>query len=169
MRFRGLMFCTLALTIAVPTLRAQVSDQDKTFLKDSTESNWDEISLGKLALEKSKNADVRMFATKMIHDHTMLNESMKPFAMKWNITPPEHKDMTGDAKYVELKALTGDEFNKHYISSMLADHDEDLKKFDDEIASTHDAHYKAALIKARGVVAMHDKMIHGIAAKYKIS
>lgn len=169
MRFRSLILATLAFSVAVLAVCAQVTDKDKTFLKDSTEANWDEISLGKLALEKSKNADVRMFATKMIHDHTMLNESMKPFAMRWNINPPDHKDMMGGAKYAELKMLTGDEFDKHYISSMVADHDEDLKKFDDEIASTHDASYKAALIKARAVVKKHDEMIKGIAAKHHIS
>jgi putative membrane protein len=169
MRIRGFMIATLALTFAVPMIHAQVTDQDKTFLKNSAEGNHDEIDLGHLALEKSKNEDVRMFAKKMIHDHFQLLENMKPFAMRWHVTVPDHKDADGDAKYAELKLLTGDEFDKHYITSMVADHQEDLKKFQDEIAATHDPAYKAALIKASKVIEGHLTIIQGIANKYHLS
>jgi putative membrane protein len=171
MRIRGMMVALLALTCSVPAVLAQsqTADQDKTFLKDATEGSLKEIGLSKLALEKSKDADVRMFATKMIHDHTMLINSMKPFAERWQVTPPAHMSATADAKYAELKVLTGDTFNKAYIKAMVADHHEDLGKFDNEIASTQNASFKAAVTKGRSIVQQHTDMIDGIAKKDGVS
>jgi putative membrane protein len=168
MRIRGFLLATLLLTCSAPILLAQ-SDQDKTFLKDSAESGHDEIDLSKLALQKSHNADVRMFANKMIHDHTMLINSMKPFAVKWGVTPPTHMDAAGDAKYAELKVLTGETFDKEYIKAMVSDHQDALQKFDSEINSTQDARYKTAVANGRAVVQKHLDIITGIAHKYNIS
>ena len=54
---------------------------DKTFIKDASEGSLAEINFAKLALEKSKDPNVRKFAEKMITDHEKLINSMKPFAV----------------------------------------------------------------------------------------
>ncbi len=59
------------LTLAPAFAHAQTAtDKDKQFLKDTAEDSNYEIKTGQLALQKSSSADVKQYATMIIHDHT---------------------------------------------------------------------------------------------------
>jgi len=135
---------------------------DKTFIKDASEGSLAEINFAKLALEKSKDPNVRKFAEKMITDHEKLINSMKPFAVKYDVKPSGTPIMD-HAKYQELKMKSGTDFDRAYVEAMVKDHNDDLKKFLDEENSTADPDLKAAVAKGEKVVYMHTTMIDSIA------
>ena len=165
---------TLALSAAlvactVPAAFGQAfSDHDKSFLKAAAEDNMAEIRDAQIALKTSHNSDVRMFAQKMLTDHTMLLNGIKPVAAKAGVKLPDSPDLAEDATYAKLKIETGDTFDKGYVKSMVSDHHADLDKMKQENQATNNPDIKTLTAKASTVIAAHTKMIDGIAGKMGI-
>jgi putative membrane protein len=136
---------------------------DKTFLTDAAEGNLAEINYAKLALQKSGDKNVREFATKMIKDHEMLNESMKPFAKQLGVKEPSGPPLTDHVKYEELKMKSGIAFDRAYVEAMVKDHHDDLQAFIDEENKTADPALKAETAKGEAVIREHTEMIDKIA------
>jgi putative membrane protein len=135
---------------------------DKSFIKDASEGSLAEINFAKLALEKSKDPNVRKFAEKMITDHQKLIEDMKPFAVKYDVKVSGTPVMD-HAKYQELKMKSGIDFDRAYVEAMVKDHNDDLKNFINEENTTADPDLKATVAKGEKVVLEHTEMIDGIA------
>jgi putative membrane protein len=118
------------------------TDQDKEFLMKSAEGNMAEIELSKLALQKSQNDEVKQFAKKMVDDHTMLINDMRPFADEMGITPPSKLNPNHQILFDRLKGLSGTQFDKEYISAMVANHHNALSEFKAEESSTNNPDLK---------------------------
>ena len=86
-----------------------------------------DIEAGKQALDKSKNADVRNFAQRMVADHTSVNDQALALVKKLNVTPednPTSQSLTqaADAERKKLAGLDGAAFDKAYINNEVAYH-----------------------------------------------
>lgn len=160
----GMMFAMagLAACLSAPVVAQDTKSADKDFIKDASEGSLAEVNFAKLALEKSKDPNVRKFAEKMIHDHEMLINNMKPFAAKYNVKP-SGTPMMDHAKYQELKMKSGTDFDRAYVEAMVKDHHEDMKKFMDEESKTSDPDLKATVAKGEKVIKEHTEMIDNIA------
>jgi putative membrane protein len=135
---------------------------DKAFIKDASEGSLAEVNFAKLALQKSQDPNVRKFAERMVHDHEMLIEQMKPFAVKYNVHP-SGTPVLDHAKYEELKMKSGTDFDRAYVEAMVKDHNDDLQKFITEENSTSDPELKATVAKGEKVILEHTEMIDNIA------
>jgi putative membrane protein len=154
----GLAFGTCGAAFAQDSTKAA----DKTFINDASEGSLAEVNFAKLALEKSKDPNVRKFAEKMIHDHEMLINDLKPFTVKYDVRP-SGTPMMDHAKYEELKMKSGTDFDRAYVETMVKDHNDDLQKFINEENSTADPELKATVEKGEKVVYEHTQMIDNIA------
>ena len=148
---------------AVGTVRADSVSDDKKFVADSAQDSLAEINYAKLALQKSKDKNIREFATKMIHDHEMLIASMKPFAARMDEKLPSGPPLLDRAKYEELKLQSGTSFDRAYVEAMVKDHHADLESFIKERDQTQNPALKAAVIKGEAVIKSHAEMIDNIA------
>jgi putative membrane protein len=101
----------------------------------------------------------------MVADHNKLEMQMKPFATKWNLTPPTGLDSVHQAVYDRLNGLSGADFDKAYMTAMAEDHHKALDAFTTEAQSTQDAQFKAAVSKGQKVVAGHTKMADNLQSK----
>ncbi len=86
-----------------------------------------DIQAAKLALKKSKNKDVRAFATDMEKDHKAVNDQALALLKKLEVTPEDNdtsKALSKQAadKRAELAKLNGAAFDKAYIDSEVAYH-----------------------------------------------
>jgi putative membrane protein len=153
----GVMVCLCGSVVAQDTKSA-----DKSFIKGSSEGSLAEINFAKLALEKSKDANVRKFAEQMVKDHEKLIVAMRPFAVKYGVKP-SGTPLMDHAKYQELKMKSGISFDRAYVEAMVKDHNEDMKKFIEEENKTADPELKAAVAKGLKVVTEHTEMIDSIA------
>jgi putative membrane protein len=86
-----------------------------------------DIEAGKQALDKSKNADVRNFAQRMVADHGSVNDQALALVKKLNVTPednPTSKSLTqaADAERNKLAGLDGAAFDKAYVDNEVAYH-----------------------------------------------
>jgi putative membrane protein len=167
----------LAVVSAAPALakspadrdQASTARQDTKFLEKADQGNVDEIELAQLALKKSNNDDVKNFAERMIHDHNMLMDNMKPFANEAGIQPPAHPSAATQAEMTKLEALSGEAFDKAYIKAMVQDHSKDLAEFRQEAKSTGYPAFKNAVEQGEQVVREHLDMANQIAKKMGVA
>jgi putative membrane protein len=142
--------------------------QDKMFIVQSAEGSLAEVELGKLALKKSQDPEVKQFAQKMIEDHTKLIEDMKPIADEMGVKPPMQVNDKHRQEAEHLSGLSGQQFDGEYITAMVADHHHDLNEFIAEESRTQNLTLKSIVAKGREVIHMHTEMIDEIARKKAI-
>lgn len=80
------------------------------------------MDLGKLALEKSSNAEVKKFAAQMVADHTKANADLKAVAAKLEHLLPTAYPSDVKTHMDAIKKLRGKAFDTHYMHMMVNDH-----------------------------------------------
>jgi putative membrane protein len=86
-----------------------------------------DITAAKLALQKSKNKEVRAFAQDMVRDHTAVNQKALALVKKLNVKPEDNttsKSLVQQAQGTEasLKTLNGAAFDKAYADNEVEYH-----------------------------------------------
>ena len=163
------LMCCLALgsatVLSCSMAKAQATDDDKKFLTEASQGNYDEIQLGKLAAEKGTDPAVKAFGRKMVTDHTMLSRKMKPYATSWGLNAPTALSEDAQKEYDKLKGMSGKDFDKEYIDDMVTDHGKDLDAFTKEVKDTKDTKFKASVEQGKSVVAAHKNMAYDLKKK----
>lgn len=132
------MIAALALGAAAPAVWAQSEDATAAVTEAATDAtafatmaasaNMFEIESSKLALEKTRNEEIRAFAQKMIDDHTAAAEKFKAAAEAEGITAPSGMNETDTAA---LEALTGSaDFDQAYLAAQVTAHDTAVALFE---------------------------------------
>lgn len=139
-----------------------VYEADAKFTTQAAVGGMAEVELGKLALEKSSNPQVKEFATMMVKDHGMANTELMAIAKQKNITLPSTVDDDHKKKMDDLSKKTGADFDKAYVSAMVDGHKSTLKLMEDESKDGKDADLKSFATKTAPVVQSHLVMINKI-------
>ncbi|ABF40790.1 conserved hypothetical protein [Candidatus Koribacter versatilis Ellin345] len=114
------------LTLAPRGLHAQ-APSDPQIAGVVQTANKIDIDTAHIALQKSKDAQVKEFANQMIADHTSLEKSVADLAKKLNVTPQD-SDISKQLKQgaadeaKKLKSLSGKAFDQEYVSHEVAYH-----------------------------------------------
>jgi putative membrane protein len=103
--------------------RNKVSNGDKDFVNDLVIAGMTEVELGKMAAERSTDAEVKKFGQMMVDDHTAAGDKLKAVASQHNIPVPtalddEHRDLRD-----KLAKLQGAEFDREYMNAMVDGHE----------------------------------------------
>jgi len=91
-----------------------------------------EVQMGKPAVEKASNPQVKQFGQSMIDDHTKAGDQLKSVASKDNITLPADLNAKDKATYDSLSKLSGTAFDRAYMRDMVKDHQTDVNEFQKE-------------------------------------
>lgn len=124
-------------------------------------ANTIDITAGKLAQSKSKNAEVKNFAKLMVTDHTAVNKQATDLAKKLNVTPKDNAIskslMQGaDENIAKLKKDSTKGFDKDYVDHEVAYHQAVLDTIDQTlIPNTKNAELKTLIEKVRPAIAAH--------------
>lgn len=91
-------------------------------------ANQVDIDAGQLAIKKSKNAEVKKFAERMITDHTAVNKAAVDLVTKLKVTPVESDASKalaagGTDTRAKLEKLEGDAFDQAYVDNEVAYHE----------------------------------------------
>ena len=146
---------------AVPPISQQ--QMDKKFVQGALQGGMAEVALGKLALEKSSNEDVKKFAQRMVDDHTKLGEDMKPAAEQLGVAMPAGLSKKDQALEAKLQGLSGAQFDKAYVKAMVKDHQKDLQEFQHEAQAAATPAVKEAAQKGAPIIQSHLEQIQQIA------
>jgi putative membrane protein len=142
---------------------------DNAFVSKALEGGMAEVQLGKLAVEKSSNEDIKQFGQKMVDDHTKLGDQMKQVAEQMNVKVPDSLSSKDKSTVAKLQALNGDSFDKAYIKDMVKDHKKDEKDFKSAANRATNPALKEAATQGAQVVGEHLQLIQQIAQKNNVA
>lgn len=123
--------CGFAAALAASPAFAQ-SNTDKTFIRDVIQGNLAEIQIGKLAQERGASDGVRSFGQMLVTDHTENNAKATQVAEALKVTRPTEPNAKQRVTFNRLARLSGTAFDRAFASDMVADHKEDIAKFEQE-------------------------------------
>lgn len=118
-------------------------EDDREFAVEAASGGLMEVELGKLAQKNASSSKVKEFGQTMVNDHSKANEELKTLAATKNISLPPTPGGKHQDHINELTGKTGAEFDKAYIDMMVDDHEEDVKKFQQEAEKGKDPEIKA--------------------------
>ena len=151
---------------------APTSTQDfseRAFVSKAMEGGMAEVQLGQLAQQKSESNDVKQFAAKMVNDHGQMGEKwFKPVAQQMGLSEPKGPSKKDKKEIEKLQSLSGQEFDREYITMMVKDHQKDLKEFQTEAQSAQDPTLKQIAEKGTQVIQQHLQIIEQIAKAHNV-
>ena len=115
------------------SMAAQTQDSappPAVFVSKAAQDGMTEVELGKIALGKTQNSEVRDFAQRMVADHGKANQELAAIAKTKGINAPktldaQHKDMVR-----KLESQSGAAFDVEYSRHMNMDHDKAIELFE---------------------------------------
>ena len=148
--------------------QAPLGKADADRLTAIAQANIAEVAAGKMAIEKSSNAEIKQFAQMMIDDDSKgLTETQKVATAK-NLALPTEPDAAHKKMAADLKQMSGAAFDKAYVSKAgVDDHTKVHAALKDDIANAKDADVKALATKLEPVVAHHEAMAKKLDAAIK--
>ena len=108
---------------------------DNNFMTQAAYANRSEVELGQLALTKSSNDSVKMFAQMMITDHTAAIASLDSLAGRYTYMLPSTPDSAHLIIKDSLNIYTGYTFDTAYINGQVRDHDRLISIYQDDITN----------------------------------
>lgn len=160
MRFNTMMQ-TLVLAGAVAAATSAgaattLSKGDQTILVGMAQANMAEVAAGKMALEKSSNADVKKFAQTMVDDHSKALDSVTEVAKAKEVSLPAGPDSAHKAMAARLQKMSGDAFDKAYMQQAgVTDHSKVHAKLKKDEMAAKDPDVKALAAKMLPTVEAH--------------
>jgi len=143
---------------------------ERAFVSKALEGVEAEVQLGQLAQQKSQSNDVKQFAQKMVADHTqMADKWFKPVAQQLGVSEPKGPSKKDKKEIAKLQGLSGDDFDREYITMMVKDHQQDLKDFKDEAQAAQDPNVKQVAEQGSNIISQHLQLIEQIAKSHNIA
>jgi putative membrane protein len=162
-----LLFIISALVTSIAL--AQAPDPDTTarhFIIMASIGNLQDISTGKLAVEKATRPDVRSFGQMMITDHSNTQAKLMQLANSKGIQLPAEATAT-PPRDLNLSKTSGDDFDRLYIHSMLAGHGSTVQMFETYATTGKDPDVRAFAQQTLPTLKAHLAAIKAIDEKYK--
>lgn len=108
---------------------------DETFVRETAQSGQMEVEMARLGIDRAQDEQVRQFAQTLVNDHTKVNQELKDIATGQRITVPTDAPRTARSHVDELSRLTGQEFDRKFISLMVEGHQKSIQRFEQESRS----------------------------------
>ncbi|HEY8100670.1 MAG TPA: DUF4142 domain-containing protein [Burkholderiaceae bacterium] len=135
------------------------------FLAQAVQDSQAEIEQCELALERTSNDDIKIFAQRMIDDHSEIGQKIEQLCSQKNIELPQDVNPQQSSSMKELLALSGQDFDKRFIEQNVQDHENDIKVFKHYAEKADDADVKALAAKGVKMLTEHLKMAKQISEK----
>jgi putative membrane protein len=151
-----------------PTSAQDISE--RAFISHALEGGMAEVQLGQLAQQKSESNDVKQFAQKMVTDHGEMGDKwLKPVAQQMGVNPPKGPSKKDRKAMEKLQGLSGQDFDREYITMMVKDHQKDLKEFKEEANAAQNPNIKQIAEKGSQVIEQHLQLIEQIAKNHNVN
>jgi len=143
-----------------------VDEAGATFLRKAAVGGIMEIEAAQIAKTNAKSQQVKDFAAKMLVDHTKANSSLKALAIDKKVITPDGLTAEDQLHLAEMKKMTGDAFDKHYMNMMVTDHDKTVALFKQGMENT-DAALKTWATENLAIIESHAEMAKKIVSNMK--
>jgi putative membrane protein len=132
-----------------------LSKSETSFATEAAGGNLAEIKLGELAAQKGTDPKVKEFGNRMVNDHTKANNDLKPIADAGGVKWPDNPPPDAQATYDRLSKLSGDEFDRQFITVMVKDHRKVAQLYEQQAGKASDPQLKTYIQKTLPTVRSH--------------
>ena len=132
-----------------------VSDQDREFANKAATGGLAEVELGRIAAQRATRPSVRSFGERMVTDHGRSSAELAGLARSKGIEVPTALELSQQAMRDRLSALSGNDFDRAYMSEMVRDHTEDIALFERAAETSTDPDLKAWATQSLPVLREH--------------
>lgn len=140
---------------------------DTAFLKKAARGGLAEVELGQLATQKAASDEVKKFGQRMVDDHTKANDQLKQVAAQEHVDLPTEPSAKDRATKARLEKLSGEQFDRAYMSDMVKDHKTDVAEFAHESKMAKDPAVKSFAEQTLPTLREHLKLAEQIAPTQK--
>ena len=116
---------------STPLVLAQ-SMSPNEFLTTAIKGDIAEVKAGHLAETNGGTEAVRNFGKTLVTDHTKAGDEAKSVAKIANASIPTQPSAQAQKDYEKLSKLKGKAFDREFATMMVADHDKDIRMFEQE-------------------------------------
>jgi len=141
-----------------------LSPLDKTFIKDTAQSNLGELKYAPLVEKMAERPESKQFAQKMVQDHSKAQKELKTLAASKSCSLPSDTDKTEKQVIHRLSRESKGRFDAAYKHEMIRDHTGDIAKTRREISLGRDKDVKSYAEKLLPVLQDHLKMAKALPA-----
>lgn len=113
-------------TTTVPQAGTQA---DTAFIREVRAGNLLETLLGNLATKRSSNQAVKQFGQQMVTDHSRMSTQWASLGSRSGLPTTTALDATQQQLVNRLSALSGAEFDREYMSTMVQQHQNDIATY----------------------------------------
>ncbi len=138
--------------------------RDRDFVMEAARGGMAEVELGKLAVAKSQNPEIKQFGQRMIDDHSRANDKLREVARAKGVSLPSDTDRMARDAYHKLDGLSGEKFDRAYVNMMVKDHEKDVAAFDREAKHGDDPDVMRFASTTLPTVQEHLSMVKGLKA-----
>jgi putative membrane protein len=131
---------------------------DSAFLRQAAEGNLFEIRLGNVAKTKGANPAVRQFAQRMVTDHGTMQSQLGALVARNGLPLKASLDPGHEQGALQLERLSGAEFDRVYMTSMIQAHQRDLNAFQAEASSAQSAEVRQMAASGAATIQQHLSM-----------
>jgi len=130
-KYNAIASVLLLTSVGISIGWAADGDSEK-FIEEAIQGNLAEVQVGQLAQEKGAIQGVRDFGAMLVKDHQMANEKATEVAQHMSVKVPDKPGLKQKALYDRLSRLSGTQFDRAFLESMVKDHREDIAQYQKE-------------------------------------
>jgi putative membrane protein len=140
------------------------SSADQTFMMSAAQAGMVEVKLGEAAAKKASQPDIKQFGAMMVSDHSKANKELQAIAAKNGVTLPSKLDAAHQSKVDKISKLSGEQFDKVYVSEMVKDHEKVAAEFEKASKTAQNPELKSFAATTLPVLKMHLKHAKALAS-----
>ena len=115
-----------------------LTEANAAFFNAAGTLGLEEVQFAQLAQTKAASPAVRSYATKMLADHTTVDEQLATLAQGKGIAPPTNMDAQHETLYRQLQSMSGPAFDHAFVNGQLQDVTMVIEAFQNEADSGKD-------------------------------
>jgi putative membrane protein len=138
----GLAFAAAAAimsTTGTYAAKPDVKPNTQAFLLKAAEEQLAQITLSRLAAQRSKNDRVKQFGEEMVVAHLRVKFQLEELATTRGVQLPSELDEDHKRIQKELSQLSGHAFDREYLNYILRDHQNYVNEFEEGMQTVEDA------------------------------
>ena len=143
-------------------VRQGLSPLDKSFMKDTAQSNLGELKYAPIVEKIAQRPQSRQFAQKMVQDHSRAQRELEALAARTGYQLPRSTDKEEMEILRRLSRESKANFDAAYKHEMIRDHTGDIAKTRREISLGRDKAVKAYAAKMLPVLEGHLNMARAL-------
>lgn len=139
--------------------------EDQHFVKKVSAADLAEISLGRLAMQRASNPEVRNFGQKMVQDHTKSSSDLLAILNRKGLQASLQMEDKAREMFDKLAKMNGPDFDRAYTKHMVKDHEEAVQLFTKASKNCKDEDLKTFAARTLPVIQQHFDMAKRLAGQ----